>query len=197
MKRFEVGARSLAIILCVYAAVSYAQNGSSNRFTPYQEVLNVSFNDNFYISGETIKLAFFCLSKVEKAPSSISKVAYVTLLDEEKNIVHQSKTKLSEGRGASEIFVKSSYPTGNYYLIAHTALMRNQKTSDLFVKEISIVNPFTPIKTLLILLSMRMCRLHHPPIRFKSHYQKRHLDYVTKYVLLHNLKTIVLYYQTW
>ena len=116
--------------------------GTASGNTSYEELTFLSTENDLYISGETIFISAFCLNKQSLAPSSVSSIGYVVLLNEAKEVVHETKLPLSDGRGSGEVFVKSNFPTGHYYLLIYTSLMRNQPSSDIYYKELTIVNPF-------------------------------------------------------
>ena len=112
----------------------------------YEELLITTLSNDYFVSGETVYFSLFCLEKENQQFSKVSSIAYVTLLNEKKQVVENIKVKLSNGRGNGEFFVKSQYPTGNYYIFAHTALMLNQPTSDIQGSKLAIVNPFMGYK---------------------------------------------------
>ena len=72
----------------------------------------------------------------------LSKVAYLELIDESGTPVFQTKISLQKGSGHGDLFIPSTFSSGNYTLIAYTRWMRNFTTDSYFQNQITIVNPF-------------------------------------------------------
>ena len=62
----------------------------------------------------------------------MSKVAYLELIDELGMPVFQTKISLLTGSGHGDLFIPSTFSSGNYTLIAYTRWMRNFTTDSFF-----------------------------------------------------------------
>lgn len=90
----------------------------------------ISTDRTVYVSGEDIWCSAFCLDVTAGGvPSRFSSIAYVELIGESGQVA-TSKIALQDGRGASRFHIPSGIPTGNYRLVAYTAVNRNEKDMD-------------------------------------------------------------------
>ena len=98
-----------------------------------------------YVAGETLWYSAFCLDVAKGTLSRVSSVAYVELHDAEK-MVASGKVALLDGRGAGQLSIPGSLPTGNYRLVVYTAQNRAERGYDyngLASKTVSIFNVFS------------------------------------------------------
>lgn len=105
----------------------------------------VSTDRDVYIAGETIRCSAFCVDESEGgAFSSVSSLLYLELHSTD-GLAQTAKIALVQGRGAGEVILPKSLPTGNYKLIAYTALNKSEEGYDYFAisKTVSVFNPFT------------------------------------------------------
>ena len=84
-----------------------------------------------YVAGEDVFCSVFCFDGNAGNLSDFSSVAYVELISPEGSAV-RVKMALQDGRGAGRLRLPSTLPTGNYRLIAYTALNRNEEDMDYF-----------------------------------------------------------------
>ena len=84
-----------------------------------------------YVAGEDVFCSVFCFDGGSGSLSDFSSVAYVELISPEGSAV-RVKMALQDGRGAGRLRLPSTLPTGNYRLIAYTALNRNEEDMDYF-----------------------------------------------------------------
>ena len=84
-----------------------------------------------YVAGEDVFCSVFCFDGGSGSLSDFSSVAYVELISPEGSAV-RVKIALQDGRGAGRLRLPSTLPTGNYRLIAYTALNRNEEDMDYF-----------------------------------------------------------------
>ncbi|RKN02708.1 hypothetical protein D7036_16085 [Aquimarina sp. BL5] len=106
-----------------------------------QEKVFVHYNTSLLFSGEYFYYRVYCFNSESNVLSTISKVAYLVLLDEDQNTVFEHKIKLENGLGQGDFFVPVSIPSGNYKLVGYTQWMLNE-TSRFFQADVSIVNPY-------------------------------------------------------
>lgn len=105
------------------------------------ERIYVSTDRNSYIAGENIGCSLFLMEAGTAGLSSFSAVAYMELISAD-GTAATGKTALAEGRGASLFHIPEGTPTGNYKLVAYTALNANEKGNQWQVgsKTISVFN---------------------------------------------------------
>lgn len=110
------------------------------------ETIFIHTNESTFITGETLLYKIYCLNANSKELSNISKIAYVEIIDNNGTCINRNKITLNNGIGANEIFINTTYNSGNYKLIAYTNWMQNNSKSKYFEREISIINPFLSYK---------------------------------------------------
>jgi len=116
-----------------------AQNFTENKIP--QENVFLHFNTSFLVTGESIYYKLYCLNSKTQKLSTLSKIAYVELIDSDYKLVFKHKIKLEKGVGFGDFFIPSNVSSGNYKLIAYTQWMLNWSNS-YFHNDISIINPF-------------------------------------------------------
>ena len=134
--------------------LTFLQNSVENYTkNNLQEKIYVHTDKNFYVANEICWFKIYNVDAIFNKPLSISKVAYVELIDNNNKAVWQEKIALNEGSGNGSILMPSVIATGNYTLRAYTNWMKNFNTSFFFEKKISILNTsltqennYTPIK---------------------------------------------------
>ncbi|WOD43023.1 hypothetical protein [Hwangdonia lutea] len=115
-----------------------------------QEKIFVHFNSTFLVSGESLFYKIYCLNANTNAISKLSKIAYVELINTDKNTVLKHKIALKSGLGKGDFFIKASIPSGNYKIIAYTQWMRNNGENTFFQNDVTIINPFRTNKKLTV-----------------------------------------------
>lgn len=131
----------LIAFIFVWFSKSHAQN---NHFE--SETIFIHTNESTFVTGETLLYKLYCLNANSKELSKISKIAYVEIIDSNGTRVSRNKIALTNGVASNEIFINTSYITGNYKLIAYTNWMLNNTKSKYSETNITIINPFLPIK---------------------------------------------------
>jgi len=106
-----------------------------------KEELIINTNTELLVSGETLYYNVHCFEKESNSLSTISKIAYLFLINDSKKIVFTHKIKLIGGLGKGEYYIPSNLGTGNYKLVGYTNWMRNNK-NPFFQLDLYIVNPF-------------------------------------------------------
>jgi hypothetical protein len=113
-----------------------------NISDPGNEQIFVQINSTFLMTGETLYFKIFCQLQKNNKPTTLSKVAYLELIDEQGAPVFQTMVSLQKGSGHGDLFIPSAFSSGNYTLIAYTQWMRNFTTNSFFTNRITIINPF-------------------------------------------------------
>lgn len=119
-------------------------SGQSNNYRSgiLQEKVFVHLDKPFYMTGEIIWCKLYCVEGYSHRPLSVSKVAYVELLDGDNKPVFQGKVLLSDGQGSGSFYLTTSINSGTYRLRAYTNWMKNTGTGSFFEEPVTIVNPF-------------------------------------------------------
>tara|TARA_R110001592_G_C13183509_1_gene751233 strand:- start:514 stop:2193 length:1680 start_codon:yes stop_codon:yes gene_type:complete len=133
---------TLNLLLLLTAQYSICQNKKVLTIESFpQEKVFAHTNSNFFITGEEILFKIYCLNSLENTMSTISKIGYIELIDENNNSVLKQKLRLKNGEGNGTIFINQELKTGTYKFISYTQWMRNSHT--FFEENIFIVNPFS------------------------------------------------------
>ena len=105
--------------------VGYIKHGLLfNRLNP-QEKVYLHFDNTGYFKGERIYFKAYSIRTDTGAPSSISKVLYVELLNPIGDVVQTHKVKMENGVGYGDLPLDSVFGTGFYEVRAYTRYMRN------------------------------------------------------------------------
>ncbi|QIP16917.1 hypothetical protein G8759_31910 [Spirosoma aureum] len=122
------------------------QSFDAYRRQTLQEKLFLHVDQPMHFTGETVWFKLFYVDGSFHRPLTISKVAYVELLDKDQKSVLQAKITLSAGGGNGSLFLPASVSSGNYVLRAYTSWMRNFSTTYFFEQPLTIINPFKPLE---------------------------------------------------
>lgn len=107
-----------------------------------QEKIFVHTDKDFLLAGEILWFKVYAVNAYTNNPTSLSKVAYVEVLDVDKKAVLQAKIKLDDGSGNGSFQLPTSVKSGNYTLRAYTGWMKNFSADLYFTKAVNIINPF-------------------------------------------------------
>jgi len=138
----------LFILIHVGVFTMNAQNSAKdltikNIRVPHQEQVYLHSNATMVFVGEYMYYTLYCLKENTGQLSNVSKVAYIKLVNQDKEVVLNYKIKLENGIGDSNFFIPSSIPSGNYKLLAYTQWMLNNGRNYFYSKDITILNPYT------------------------------------------------------
>lgn len=129
-----------------------AQNLSTNssidlkrkQNLPTEHIYVHSHSQNVFV-GESFYYKVYVTTPQDKQLSNFSKIAYVRLIGQENSVVFNQKIKLKGGEGYGNYLIPSETPTGNYKLVVFTKMGLHQPKNNVFVTDISIINPYTSI----------------------------------------------------
>lgn len=130
----------LLVTFSLTAQIKITESSLEKSKTLPKEQVFVHYNTNFLLTGESLDFKIYNLYKKTNTLSSLSKIAYVKLLDINKKTILKRKIILKEGEGYGDIFIPSEIKSGDYKLIAYTKWMKN--TNSYFEDDILIINPF-------------------------------------------------------
>jgi hypothetical protein len=90
-----------------------------------REKIYLQTDKSFYISGEICWFKSYVVDASRHKPFSLSKVAYVEILNRESKPVLQGKILLQQGIGSGSFFIPLYLPSGSYKIRAYTNWMKN------------------------------------------------------------------------
>ena len=127
--------RILILVLLTLSAV--ALDGQAR----IRERVYVTTDREVYVAGDAVWLSAFCIDAGTGRLSSFSKTAYVEV-HSVSGMVQTSKIALDGGRGGGRLTLPNTLPTGNYKLIAYTALGASEEGFDASVgaRTLSVFN---------------------------------------------------------
>ncbi len=130
----------------VNAQTAPAEKGFINAYNQYrsqyiQEKLYVHTDKNSYVTGEICWFRIYYVDAFSNMALSISKIAYVEILDKNNHAVLQEKVSLKPGESGGSIIIPVSLASGTYVFRAYTNWMKNFSPEYFFEKAIRIINP--------------------------------------------------------
>ncbi len=144
--------RALIILgsLC-FSSTVYSQNTSLAKstvddFNQYksqyvQEKLYVHTDKDSYVTREICWFRIYYMEAFMNAPTNISSIAYVELLDKKNQPVIQQKVSLKPGESFGSFTIPTDLASGTYTFRAYTNWMKNFGPDYFFEKAIRIINP--------------------------------------------------------
>lgn len=106
-----------------------------------REVVYMHLNKSTYISGESIGFTAYVMDKKDKKPSLLTTNLYVSIEDENKNILKQKLIKVTDGVASNTFEVDSVFASGYYNIKAYTNWMLNFNEQNFYAESIRIINP--------------------------------------------------------
>ena len=106
-----------------------------------QEKLFIHTDKDTYISREICWFRIYYTDVFYNRPVSVSKIAYLELLDKNNLPVLQQKVSLKPGESDGSMIIPVNIPSGTYRLRAYTSWMKNFSPDYYFEKGIRIINP--------------------------------------------------------
>ena len=136
------------ILLIISIQIGFCQGNIKNtgkidayNFTPKENIF-IHYNSSLLFAGEYLYYKVYCLNSTINKLSTLSKVAYVELISEDKQQVFRHKINLKNGLGQGDYFISTNLPSGNYKIIAYTQWMKNGGKNYFYRDDISILNPY-------------------------------------------------------
>jgi len=121
-----------------------------NQFNTYaqtspQEKIFIHTDKEFYLAGELLWFKIYNVNAADNGLMSVSKVAYIELLDKGNNPVLQTKVSMAKGIGNGSLYLPVALSSGTYKLRAYTNWMKNFDVDTYFEKNIAVVNSLKEI----------------------------------------------------
>ncbi|TGE28293.1 hypothetical protein [Hymenobacter metallicola] len=121
-------------------AVSRQLSRYSQQQLPEKLFLHV--DRPFYVSGEVMWFKVYAVDGMLHKPLTVSKVAYVELLDQDQKPVLQGKIGLQQAMGQGSFVLPKNMASGTYTIRAYTSWMKNAAPDFYFHSAITIFNTF-------------------------------------------------------
>ncbi|HTJ12094.1 MAG TPA: hypothetical protein VL547_08715 [Dinghuibacter sp.] len=152
MKQLSILLTFLSLQGYLRAQDDLLRHWAAYRGTHLYEKVFVQTDKDYYLCGELCWFKCYDVSAANRKPLSLSRVAYVEILDARGKPALQAKISLDAGSGAGSLYLPSTLASGVYTLRAYTRWMRNEPASYYFEKNISVINtrqalPAPPAKT--------------------------------------------------
>jgi len=140
----KIKMKILLISLMLSQTLIFAQRSATKEMVLNgpQESVYMHFNSATLLVGEQLYYTVYCLNSTTENLSSLSKIAYVELIGENKKNIFKQKIKLKKGLGQGDFKIPAEVPSGNYKIIGYTQWMRNGGKKNFFHDNITILNPY-------------------------------------------------------
>lgn len=137
----------LAVKVIVCCQISpYLKLVTQEKDYKIQERVLLTFDQDFYLAGESINFAALTFDAAIQIPINFSSILYVELFNQENNVLVAKKYELNNGEGLNSITIPRQLETGYYYVRAYTNFMKNFGQAVFATKRIKVLNPFTRIR---------------------------------------------------
>jgi len=133
----------ISLMLCQTSIFAQQNTTKEIAINFPQENVYLHFNSATLLVGEQLYYRLYCLNSTTEHLSSLSKIAYVELIGENKKVVFKQKIKLINGLGQGDFKIPADVASGNYKIIGYTQWMRNSGEKNLFHDNITILNPYS------------------------------------------------------
>ena len=124
----------ITLLLTLLTSALYGQDRLRER-------VYVSTDRDVYVAGDAVWMSAFCVDAASGRLSAFSKTAYVEV-HSPSGMVQTAKIALDGGRGGGRLMLPNTLPTGNYKLLAYTALGASEEGFDASVgaRTLSVFN---------------------------------------------------------
>jgi hypothetical protein len=133
------------VLLLSMQNLAFSQKSEIQNF----ENINIVTDRNLYMAGEPIWVYSYYSVPVDTS-IILSKVLYLELFNNEKQLISSQKTLITKGVISSKLIIPEYAQTGYYVLRAYTRYQENFPTWQLASVVISIVNPEHPLPPILV-----------------------------------------------
>jgi hypothetical protein len=113
--------------------IDYAKNHLSEK-------IYVHTDRSYYFCGDILWFKIYLANDADNKLLSVSKVAYIEVLNTMHQPILQGKIAIENGTGSGSFDLPPSIPSGNYELRAYTNWMKNDSPDHYFKKIITIIN---------------------------------------------------------
>lgn len=133
--------QTLLIVALFFNSFLFSQKSNSDfKTTPVNEQIVLQSNSEFYLTGESIFYKTICVNASNKETISLSKIAYVELINSQNTTILKHKQVIQNGITYNDFFIPTTIETGSYKIIAYTNLTQNK--NEYASRELFIYNPY-------------------------------------------------------
>ncbi|HEX7847496.1 MAG TPA: hypothetical protein VF476_16965 [Chitinophagaceae bacterium] len=133
---------AVCFVLMLLPFLMHGQTGLKE--TSFSERLYLNTDKELYLAGEIIWFKIYCTNGDDN-PVTISKVAYVEILDRNNKPVIQGKVVLTDNVGNGSFYLPLTVNSDYYIIRAYTSLMKSQGSNSFFEKRLSVINTLKPV----------------------------------------------------
>jgi hypothetical protein len=136
---------SVANLMSLQSQVTVSEKSLNLYKQVATETVYVQINSSILFVGEQLLYKTYVLNIENQA--SISKIAYVALVDRDQQIIFKQKIRLNPSTGSGDFTIPYNLASGTYQLVVYTQWMRNSGPTNYFHTPIYIINPFVASKS--------------------------------------------------
>lgn len=122
----------------------------ASKIARLRELVYLHTDKPYYYPGEVIWFKGYVKYHAPEMMDTLSRVGYVELLDQDRNVVASRVFPVDSGRIIGELALPNTLAPKDYYLRAYTRWMLNYLPTDVFAKPLPIINDterVRPLKT--------------------------------------------------
>ena len=146
---FLSGALILPAAVGAQAVIRDQAENQVLRSTPL-ETLYAHTTATLLFPGEYLYFSLYSIDLQTYRLSTVSAIAYVQLTGKDGGVYLQKKVRLRGGRGQGELFIGTEIPSGAYKLVAYTNWMRNGGRQQVYMSDVTVVNPYRQDQSALV-----------------------------------------------
>lgn len=134
----------ISIVFLILSCPIFGQElGVREKLFEPQEKVFVDYNSSLVFPGEYLYYKIYVVNDKINQLSSLSKIAYVKMINEDGEAIFTHKISSGSGTGNGDFFVPTDIASGTYKLIAFTEWMYNKSATNYFSGTVFIINPYT------------------------------------------------------
>ena len=108
-----------------------------------RETVYLHLNKSTYVKGESIGFTAYVLDKTDKKLSLLTTNLYVSIEDENNNIIKNKLIRIDNGIGSNTFALDSTFNSGYYNIKAYTNWMRNFNEHNYHIEAVRVIDPET------------------------------------------------------
>jgi len=134
------------IICCIgmFLLTTFTAMAQLPDYTKYKEKIYIHTSHVFFQPGQDVFFKLYLVNARDQKPATLSKVAFVEVLDPSGNVVRKLTYEVTDGFTQGSYTFEDNAPGGIYKLRAYTTWMRNENDSSFFVKELTLQKVIAP-----------------------------------------------------
>lgn len=136
--------KKVTSFLCICLLTVLAARAQTYNYTSFKEKIYIHTSHVFFQPGDEMFFKLYLVNAKNQQPSSVSKVAFVDLLDPSGKVFKKLSYRITDGYAEGSFYFEPSTPGGIYRLKAYTSWMRNENDSTFYVKEVTVQQVIPP-----------------------------------------------------